>query len=268
MSQRNLYIGLGALALVLVVLIAGMTAYRVKFKRMEADWQTEQSQRLTAESQLAETRTQLGSTQEELGAVKREAELYRSASAKKDEFLEQTQMRLQELEQEKQKVAAQSQQLRESLQKEIEAKEVEISELRGKLTVNLMDKVLFDSGKAELRTDGKRVLQKVAQFLNQYPDRQIRVEGHTDSLPISAALRKRFPTNWELSTARATAAVRYLQDYSGVAPSRLAGVGYAQYHPLDTNDTPEGRSRNRRIEIVLLPPEPEIRAEGDVLPAP
>ncbi|MBC8229206.1 OmpA family protein [bacterium] len=123
-----------------------------------------------------------------------------------------------------------------------------------------MDKILFDSGKAVIKSDGKRVLDKISSLLlNKYPDRQIRVEGHTDNVPISGVLQNRFPTNWELSTARATAAVRYLQEKNGVDSTRLASVGFGQYHPIDTNDTPEGKARNRRIEIVLLPPEPEIR---------
>ncbi len=268
MPSRNLYIGVGAVALVFVLLIAGLTAYRVKFKRMERNWITEQQKLQELEQEKVQVETKLAATQQELEATQREAELYQMASEKKDQFLKKTQEKLRELEREKEQVAAQSQQLRESLQKEIEAKEIEIRELRGKLTVNLMDKVLFDSGKAELRKDGKKVLQKVAQFLNQYPERQVRVEGHTDSLPISAALRKRFPSNWELSTARATAAVRYLQDFCGVDPTRLAAVGYAQYHPLDTNDTVEGRARNRRIEIVLLPPEREIRTQDDTVTGP
>jgi chemotaxis protein MotB len=146
--------------------------------------------------------------------------------------------------------------LRDSLKQEIEAKEVKITELEGRLTVNLMDKVLFDSGKAEVKKVGRDVLSKIAgNLLNKYPDRAVLVEGHTDNVPIGSELRARFPTNWELSTARATAAVRYLQDHGGVSPERLSAIGYSEYRPIASNDTEEGRAKNRRIEIILLPPE-------------
>jgi chemotaxis protein MotB len=119
-----------------------------------------------------------------------------------------------------------------------------------------MDKVLFDSGKAEIKITGRRVLDKISKnLLNKYPDRQIRVEGHTDNVPIGPELKSKFPTNWELSTARATSAVRYLQEQGGVDPKRLSAVGYSEYHPIASNDTPEERAKNRRIEIILLPPE-------------
>jgi chemotaxis protein MotB len=146
--------------------------------------------------------------------------------------------------------------LTDSLRREIEGKQIKITELEGKLTVNLMDKVLFDSGKAEVKKAGREVLGKIAEnLLNKYPDRVILVEGHTDNVPIGSELKVRFPTNWELSTARATAAVRYLQDHGGVSPERLSAIGYSEYHPIVSNDAEEGRAKNRRIEIILLPPE-------------
>lgn len=145
--------------------------------------------------------------------------------------------------------------LTDSLKKEMEAKEIEITELKGRLTVNLMDKVLFDSGKSEIKKAGRGVLDKIAKnLLNKYPDRAILVEGHTDNVPIGKGLSAKIASNWELSTARATSAVRYLQDHGAVAAERLSAIGYSEYHPIDTNDTKEGRAKNRRIEIVLLPP--------------
>jgi chemotaxis protein MotB len=81
----------------------------------------------------------------------------------------------------------------------------------------------------------------------------IRVEGHTDNVPVSSRLAEKFPTNWELSTARATNVVRFLQDKVGIAPARLEAVGMSEFHPVATNKTLVGRSQNRRIEIALLP---------------
>ncbi len=146
--------------------------------------------------------------------------------------------------------------LTDSLKKEMEAREIEITELKGRLTVNLMDKVLFDSGEERIKKAGREVLDKIAKnLLNKYPDRAILVEGHTDNVPIGRELSVKFPTNWELSNARATSAVRYFQDHGNVAPERLSAIGYSEYHPIDTNDTEEGRGKNRRIEIILLPPD-------------
>jgi chemotaxis protein MotB len=142
------------------------------------------------------------------------------------------------------------------LKEEIERGEVEIQELAGKLTVNMMAKVLFDLGKAEVKATGKEVLERIGPILRSAVDKEIRVEGHTDSLSIHGALAAKYPSNWELSTARATNVVRYLEGL-GVEPERLASVGYSWYRPVAANSTEEGRQQNRRIEIVLVPIESE-----------
>ena len=134
----------------------------------------------------------------------------------------------------------------------LESKEITISELQGKLTVNILDRIMFDSGEADLKTEGEKILQKIAGILAQYPQRQIHVIGHTDNVPIRASARTRFPSNWELSTSRATAAVRFLCEKAGVDPRRLGAVGYGEFHPIADNATPEGRAKNRRIALVVL----------------
>jgi chemotaxis protein MotB len=139
------------------------------------------------------------------------------------------------------------------LKSEIANGQIQITQLKGKLTVNLVDKILFDSGRAEVKEDGRKVLDKVGSVLNGVADKNIRIEGHTDNKPIAGELRSKYDTNWELSTARATAVARYLQDHAKVDPSRLVAAGFGEYHPIATNDTPEGRAQNRRIEIVLVP---------------
>ena len=141
--------------------------------------------------------------------------------------------------------------LEDEMRKALESKDVTISELRGKLTVNILDQVLFDSGEAELKPEGQKILAQIAGVLGQYTNRQIHVIGHTDDVPI----RRRFPSNWELSTARATAAVRFLQETAGIDPRRLGAVGYGEFHPIAPNTTAEGRAKNRRIEVVILPEE-------------
>ena len=141
------------------------------------------------------------------------------------------------------------------LKSEISAGEIKITQLQGKLTVNLVDRILFDSGKAQVKEDGRKVLDKVGAVLNRVADKNIRIEGHTDNVPITTELRSKYPSNWELSTARATAVARYLQDHDKVDPARLVAAGYGEYHPVSPNNTPEGRALNRRIEIVLVPKE-------------
>ena len=137
------------------------------------------------------------------------------------------------------------------LEQEIERGEVRISELKGKLTVNVVDKILFDSGKAALKPAGIKVLQQIGDILNSAVDKNIQVEGHTDNVPISGGLAARYPSNWELSTARATTVLHFLQDKVGVSGERLSAVGYGEYQPISSNATAEGRAENRRIQIVL-----------------
>jgi chemotaxis protein MotB len=141
--------------------------------------------------------------------------------------------------------------LLDSMKSEISKGEVTISELKGKLTVNLVESVLFDSGKAEVKPNGLVVLQKVIDILKNIKDKAIRVEGHTDNVPIVGALTRKYPTNWELSAARAINVARYLQQ-QGLDPALLGAVAYGEYKPVAPNDTDEGRAKNRRIEIVLV----------------
>ena len=148
------------------------------------------------------------------------------------------------------------------LKKEIEAGEIKVTQFRDLLTVNLVEKILFDSGRAEIKPRGLEILQRVGDILKGVPDKVVRIEGHTDNVPIGAALRARFPTNWELSTARATVVARFLQDKVGLDPTRLSAAGYGEYRPVAPNDSDERRAQNRRIEIILAPLPPATAAGG------
>ncbi|HUJ16899.1 MAG TPA: OmpA family protein [Nitrospirota bacterium] len=145
------------------------------------------------------------------------------------------------------------QDLQKKLEKEIQQGQVQITEMKNRLTMTMVDKILFPSGKTEISKEGKKVLDKVVSILKDVKDKRIQVEGHTDNVPIVSDLKKRYPTNWELSTARATEVVRYLQESGGIDPKLLSATGYAEYQPVADNATDEGRLKNRRIEIVLLP---------------
>jgi chemotaxis protein MotB len=140
----------------------------------------------------------------------------------------------------------------EQMKGEIAKGEVTISELKGKLTVNMVDAILFDSGKAEIKPAGLVVLGKVIEILKSVNDKAIRIEGHTDAVPISGTLAQRYPTNWELSAARAINVARYLQKQA-IDPTLLSAAGFGEFKPVAANDTVEGRAKNRRIEIVLVP---------------
>ncbi len=143
--------------------------------------------------------------------------------------------------------------LTKSLEAEIAKGDIKIRQVRDRLTINMVDRVLFDSGQAKVKPAGLKVLKQVSDILKKVADKQIRIEGHTDNVPIRGKLKERYPTNWELSTARATNVVRYLIEEGGVDQVNLAAVGYADTRPVASNDGEEGRTTNRRIEITLYP---------------
>ena len=145
------------------------------------------------------------------------------------------------------------QDLTKKLEKEIQEGQVQITEMKNRLTMTMVDKIIFPSGSAEISKAGKKVLDKVVSILKDIKDKRIQVEGHTDNVRIVSELKNRYPTNWELSTARATEVVRYLQEHGGIDPALLSATGYGEFQPVTSNDAEEGRHKNRRIEIVLLP---------------
>lgn len=140
--------------------------------------------------------------------------------------------------------------LRSRLESEISSRSVEIERLRDRLNVRMLDSILFNSGSAKILPEGMKTLDKVAEALLD-SNEKIRVEGHTDNVPIREISREKYPSNWELSSARASSVIRYFQSAHAIAPERMEAVGLALYAPIDLNDTDEGRQRNRRVEIVL-----------------
>jgi chemotaxis protein MotB len=133
--------------------------------------------------------------------------------------------------------------------KMIEAGKLDITVRRGQIVLALGTDILFDMGKTEIKPDGVATLGDLADALKGISGRRFQVAGHTDNLPIK---RKEYPSNWELSTARAVEVVKLLVD-KGVKPASLSAAGYAQYDPLQSNANEKGRAKNRRIEIVIVP---------------
>ncbi|MGA2140967.1 MAG: OmpA family protein [Brevinematales bacterium] len=139
-----------------------------------------------------------------------------------------------------------------AMQAELASGELKIKQIGDILSVDFQDKIFFDSGSADIRNSGKMTLDKVARVLKTITNKQVRIEGYTDNDPIAPGYQWKFPSNWELSTARATTIVRYLQS-QGIDPSLLKATGYGEYNPIAPNDTAEGKAQNRRIVILLVP---------------
>ena len=207
------------------------------FRKKEAEADGLRTRGAELETALAAKQADLAQTQQRAKELQAQVDQL-SASKQK---LESAKAELEQKCSEYEKMAA-------ALRGQIDAGRVELTELRGKMTVKMKDKILFSSGSATIAKDGKDALAAVAEVLRGLDGKVIRVEGHTDNVPLGRGAY----TNWELSTARALAVVRFLQD-AGVDPARLAAAGYGEHQPIAANDTPEGRSQNRRIEIVLAP---------------
>src|SRR6185437_8242304 len=158
-----------------------------------------------------------------------------------------------DLENDKKMAAQMAKGLENEMRTDLESKDVTISKLQGKLTVNILDRVMYDSGEAVLKPDGEAVMQKIASILKEHPQLTIHVVGHTDNVPIRPNAQSKFASNWELSTARALAAVHFLTERAGVDPRRVGAVGYGEFRPVADNSTPEGRAKNRRIAITIVP---------------
>lgn len=139
------------------------------------------------------------------------------------------------------------------MKKEIAAGDIRLTQSGGRIQVDLIDKILFDSGEAMLSQRGQEVLTRLGASLAQIKDKQIQVAGHTDNSPIREKLQESFATNWELSSARAVNVVRFLSETAQVPANRLVAAGHGPYRPIASNATPKGRARNRRIEILLVP---------------
>ena len=214
-----------------------------KLKHLAATMEADAAKNAEERERLRQEQDQLAANLEET-RQRAEAEAAENARLERDHQAKEDEIR---------RLTKTQEELSQSLQEEISKGNITIQQVRDKLTINMVDRVLFDSGQAQVKQDGIKVLQQVGDILKTVDDKQIRIEGHTDNIPITGKLKSRYKTNWELSTARATTVVRYLIDNGGVSKQHLSAVGHADTRPIASNDTNEGRSSNRRIEIVLYP---------------
>ena len=139
------------------------------------------------------------------------------------------------------------------LEKQIENQEITIKAFKDQISVTFVDRILFEFGKAIITSEGEMILKKVGEILKNIQGKQIRIVGHTDNIPIMPQYRYKFPTNWELSGARAAAVIRYFQKNIYLDPRNLEAVGRSFYEPIASNETSQGRAQNRRVEIIISP---------------
>jgi chemotaxis protein MotB len=152
----------------------------------------------------------------------------------------------------KERMKSTYEQLLASLDKEVGQKTIEIQQYKDALTINIMDKVFFDSGKADIKPEGIDVLRRVGTILKGVPEKNIRIEGHTDDIPIGQKIAEKYPTNWELGAARAANVAEFLRKEVGIDAKRMSVVSYSMYRPIVPHTTKENRAKNRRIEIVVI----------------
>ncbi|MBT3352084.1 MAG: OmpA family protein [Nitrospinaceae bacterium] len=219
--------------------------------RKEHDALKEKSKK--SEKVLAELRDALAGTSSSAAENRRTLTRTRQLLATAEEKRRATLARAKSVSQKAQEEAKRAQMLEASLAeltRKYNNQIISLHKTKETLQIQIVDKLLFDMGSAELRDAGLEALDRIASALKNQRNRNIRVEGHTDNLPIRGGLARRYPSNWELSAARAIAVVRRLEA-QGIAPARLSATGYAFHHPVADNATAEGRARNRRIEILM-----------------
>jgi len=277
MSKKGIFavagICIAAIAAIVLAVSLHSTSSKLKQTQTElattkATLQTTETEKATLAAKLTETQATLEKTRSELSQtqeiLQNASEAARKIAAErnglqKDKSALETEKeslrtKLTEIESELQRIRVQSQRSITAIQERFKDTVGAVLDDAGRLKLDVKGKILFETGSAILSTAGKTLLDAIAQeiLLNtDYANYAVRIEGHTDNAPIGGSEVR----NWDLSTERAIAAVKYLQVHAGVAAQRLAATGYAFYQPIDTADTPEAKAKNRRIEIILVPPQ-------------
>lgn len=245
------------------LLLSGCGALKSELADTQERLATTESERDTLQSRLQNAQSELDSLTSDKAELERvlaeRAKQLRDTNASYEELQQMSTLQGEELEarlaelRSLREQSQRSQRLYESLierfRSMIDAGQLEVTNERGRLVINLPQDILFSSGSASLGREGITAITEVGHVLSTIDDRRFQVEGHSDNIPISTS---RFPSNWELSSARALAVVKLLVD-SGVSPGSLSGAGFGEFAPRVPNDTAENRKQNRRIEIVLVP---------------
>ena len=219
-------------SLVLVVGLAGCVSSS-KFNRLKAEQSVLENEKSGFQKQADQLAQENAKMQAEIGRLQGETQ---TLTAERD-ALKKTH----------EEAVSQYDAVVNQLSKEVNKGNLQIRQYKNMLTVDVAEKIFFDLGSATIKPSGQEVLTKVGNAMANYPDKVIRVVGHTDNVPLKGRI-----TNWELSAMRATHVVRFLQEQCKIDPRRLVAAGRSEYQPVAPNDTPEGRQKNRRIEITLM----------------
>jgi len=284
MSKKGILavISIGVTAVAAIVLAVLLHLVSSNFEQAQSNFEQAQAELATTKATLQETETaktdlekKLAETQATLEATRSElnqtqeilqnaSEAARKIAAERNTLQqdksalerekESLRAKLTEIESELQRIREQSQRSITAIQERFKDTVGAVLDDAGRLKLDVKGKILFETGSAILSAEGKTLLNAIAEevLLNaDYSAYAIRIEGHTDNTPIGGDPLR----NWNLSTERAIAAVKYLQEHANVSAERLAATGYAFYQPIDTAETPEAKAKNRRIEIILVPPQ-------------
>jgi len=257
-----------AFATLAVLVGAGCGVSKDEFAAAQRDAAGAKTQLQAETERAAALDAKVKAQEEQLAGQAKALEAEKAHSAEQAERITALETSSAKLEEEKGVLVAKSaqyEQLTSSLKSEIANGQVEISELRGKMMVKLKDRVLFASGSTALGKEGRAALDAVAAAFKDLKGKTVLVAGYTDNVPTGG--KSGFTDNWDLSTARAVTVVRYLQA-RGVPPALLGAGGFSEYRPLASNETSQGRSQNRRIEIALTADEPGPDAVTAAAPAP
>ncbi|HEX3770582.1 MAG TPA: flagellar motor protein MotB [Polyangiaceae bacterium] len=203
-----------------------------------------------AKQQLAQLQSQMANGDQQVAQLKSALGIAQAAAMTDDQKNELDEAK--KAVQEAQERAKLLDDLQAKFKKMIDAGHLKVTTRHGRIVLQLHNDVLFATGDAEVKPDGKTAVGEIAATLRSVSLKRFQVAGHTDSLPITTDTKKTYPTNWELSTARAIAVVKLLVT-DGVEPGVLSAAGYGPYDPVASNGTPDGQSKNRRIEITLVP---------------
>jgi len=229
-------------------------------KQLESDLESTNEKLVETNKELETKNSELADTNQKLVEINKQLENKNQLLSSTSEELEAKQKALAETTQKLQATADYMKKtdklyddLVKELSSELDAKSIKIKEMKDGVNVNLAEDILFSSGSATLNDSGKKVITKVSQKLKDIPH-QVIVAGFTDNVPIRGKLTQKFPTNWELAGARAASVVRLLEQ-EGVDRKKLTAVSFGENEPVESNDTPEGRAQNRRIEIRMRPVE-------------
>jgi chemotaxis protein MotB len=234
------------IALCLIFILLSACVSKSKYVELETAHNQTQQQLENENKAVADLREQVSKLVDENNRYLNTIEGLENELGKERSVVQQKEKKISDLEKTRHEIET-------SLKEQIAQKNIKIEEIEGKLKVTFVDKILFDSGSVKIKPKGREVLLTLADSFKDNIKQSIVVEGHTDDVQIGSALQDRFPTNWELSAARATSVVRFLQEKGTIAPERLTASGFSFYKSVDTNETDEGRKQNRRIEIILIP---------------